>query len=196
MRPFGYPVIILNTIYPLGKFDGKADKGYFVGYSVNSKAFRVFNSRTRIVEETMYITFIKNKPNVARNGPTWLFDIDTLAKSMNYKPVVAGNQSNGSAGKARVETIPDKDYILLPLWTQDPLFSFSSKDSPGGGFKPSWEEEKKDAKDPGNEDNKDLSTEEPRVNQEKDCWVIIVINPLYLTTVSFGVDAAMDLKEN
>nr|GEZ05393.1 hypothetical protein [Tanacetum cinerariifolium] len=44
--------------------------------------------------------------------------------------------------KARVETSPDKDYILLPLWTQDPLFSSSSKDSPGDGFKPSGEEEK------------------------------------------------------
>nr|GFC02065.1 retrovirus-related Pol polyprotein from transposon TNT 1-94 [Tanacetum cinerariifolium] len=32
------------------KFYGKADKGFFVGYSLNSKSFRVFNSRTRIVE--------------------------------------------------------------------------------------------------------------------------------------------------
>nr|GEX05209.1 hypothetical protein [Tanacetum cinerariifolium] len=77
------------------------------------------------------------------SGPTLLFDIDTLIKSVNYKLVVTGNQSNGSAGKPRVETIPDKDYILLPLWTQDPLFSSSSKDSP----------------------------EEPRVNQEKDANV-------------------------
>nr|GEW18211.1 ribonuclease H-like domain-containing protein [Tanacetum cinerariifolium] len=49
-----------------------------------------------------------------------------------------GNQSNGSAGKARVETVPDKDYILLPLWTQDPLFSSSSKDSLSDGFKSLW----------------------------------------------------------
>ncbi|GKC08108.1 retrovirus-related pol polyprotein from transposon TNT 1-94 [Tanacetum coccineum] len=41
MRPFGCPVIILNTIDHLGKFDGKADEGFFVGYSLNSKAFRV-----------------------------------------------------------------------------------------------------------------------------------------------------------
>ncbi|GKA49712.1 ribonuclease H-like domain-containing protein [Tanacetum coccineum] len=59
------------------KFDGKADEGFFVGYSVNSKAFRVFNSRTRIVEETLHITFLENKPNVAGSGPEWLFDIDT-----------------------------------------------------------------------------------------------------------------------
>ncbi|GKB04050.1 reverse transcriptase domain-containing protein [Tanacetum coccineum] len=46
-----YPVTILNTIDHFGKFDGKADEGFFVGYSLNSKAFGVFNSRTRIVED-------------------------------------------------------------------------------------------------------------------------------------------------
>ncbi|GJU12752.1 putative ribonuclease H-like domain-containing protein [Tanacetum coccineum] len=40
MRPFGCPVTILNTLDPLGKFDGKAEEGFLVGYSVNSKAFR------------------------------------------------------------------------------------------------------------------------------------------------------------
>ncbi|GJW02963.1 putative ribonuclease H-like domain-containing protein [Tanacetum coccineum] len=128
MRPFGCPVTILNTLDHLGKFDGKADEGFFVGYSVNSKAFRVFNSRTRIVEETLHITFLENKSNVAGSGPEWLFDIDTLTKSMNYEPVVARNQSNGiagtkaceNAGKARVETLSSKNYILLPFLTQDP----------------------------------------------------------------------------
>ncbi|GJX26871.1 putative ribonuclease H-like domain-containing protein [Tanacetum coccineum] len=121
------------------------------------------------------------------SGPNWLFDIDALTNSMNYKPVVAGNQSNGNAGtkacdnagKARVETVPGKDYILLPLWTQDPPFSSSSKDSPDAGFKPSREEEKKDAEDPGNEsgnptkgkDSEVPSTEEPRINQEKDDYI-------------------------
>nr|GEZ17496.1 hypothetical protein [Tanacetum cinerariifolium] len=70
MRPFGCPVIIVNTLDPLGKFDEKANEGFFVGYSVNSKAFRVFNSRTRIVEETLHITFLENKPNILGSGPT------------------------------------------------------------------------------------------------------------------------------
>nr|GEU54894.1 ribonuclease H-like domain-containing protein [Tanacetum cinerariifolium] len=139
MRPFGYLVTILNTLDHLGKFDGKDDEGFFVRYSLNSKAFSVFNIRNKIVEETLHITFLENKPNVARSRPTWLFDIDTLTKSMNYKPVVTRNQSNDTTGKARVETVPDKDYRLLPLWTQDLLFSSSSKDSPGDGFKPSGE---------------------------------------------------------
>nr|GEW57802.1 hypothetical protein [Tanacetum cinerariifolium] len=80
-----------------GKFDGKADEGFLVGYSVSSKAFRVFNSRTRIVQETLHINFLENQPNVAGSGPTWLFDIDTLTKSMNYQPVTACNQPNPSA---------------------------------------------------------------------------------------------------
>ncbi|GJS53131.1 ribonuclease H-like domain-containing protein [Tanacetum coccineum] len=138
MRPFGCPVTILNTIDHLGKFDGKADEGFFVGYSTNSKAFRVFNSRTRIVEENLHVQFSENTSNIAGSGPNWLFDIDALTKSMNYKPIVAGNQSNGNAGtkacddagKARMETVPGKDYILLPMWPADPLFSQNSKDSP------------------------------------------------------------------
>ncbi|GJT71940.1 ribonuclease H-like domain-containing protein [Tanacetum coccineum] len=96
MRPFGCPVTILNTIDHLGNFDGKADEGFFVGYSTNSKAFRVFNSRTRIVEENLYVKFSEDTPNIAGSRPKWLFDIDALTKSMNYEPVVAGNQSNGN----------------------------------------------------------------------------------------------------
>ncbi|GKF25314.1 retrovirus-related pol polyprotein from transposon TNT 1-94, partial [Tanacetum coccineum] len=122
MRPFGCPVTILNTIDHLGKFDGKADEGFFIGYFTNSKAFRVFNSKTRIVEENLHVKFSEETPNIAGNGPNWLFDIDALTKSINYKLIVTGNQTNGNAG---------------------------SKDSPDDGFKPSGEEEKKDSEDQG-----------------------------------------------
>ncbi|GJX30967.1 putative ribonuclease H-like domain-containing protein [Tanacetum coccineum] len=107
MKPFGCPVTILNTIDHLGKFDGKADEGYFVGYSINSKSFRVFNSRTRIVKENLHVQFSENTPNIAGSGPNWLFDIDALTKSMNYKPVVAGNQSNGNAGTKEYDDAGD-----------------------------------------------------------------------------------------
>ncbi|GJX45322.1 putative ribonuclease H-like domain-containing protein [Tanacetum coccineum] len=112
---------------PLGKFDGKADKGFFVGYSINSKAVRVFNTRTRKVEENLHINFLENKPNVAGSGPDWLFDIDLLTNSMNYEPVTAGNQTNKNAGiKNIVDTIPTQQYILLPLLYDSPQ---SSKDA-------------------------------------------------------------------
>ncbi|GJW03752.1 ribonuclease H-like domain-containing protein [Tanacetum coccineum] len=95
MRPFGCPVTILNTIDHLGKFDGKADEGFFVGYSLNIKAFRVFNSRIRIVKENLHIRFSESTPNIVGSGLDWIFDIDALTRTMNYEPIIAGTQSNG-----------------------------------------------------------------------------------------------------
>ncbi|GKC72162.1 putative ribonuclease H-like domain-containing protein [Tanacetum coccineum] len=123
MRPFGCPVTILNTLDHLGKFDGKANEGFLVGYSINSKAFRVFNSRTRKVEENLHVNFLENKPNVVGNGPEWLFDIDTLTNTMNYQPINARNRTNGNAGletnsdagQAGKKKVPNQEYILLTL---------------------------------------------------------------------------------
>ncbi|GJS88315.1 putative ribonuclease H-like domain-containing protein [Tanacetum coccineum] len=195
MRPFGCPVTILNTLDHLGKFDGKADEGFFVGYSTNSKAFRVFNSRTRIVEENLHVKFSEETPNIAGNGPNWLFDIDALTKSMNYKPVVAGNQTNGNAGtkenidagQAGKKIVPDQEYILLPLLTSDPSLSKSSKDSLDAGFKPSGEEENMDAEHSWNEDSEVPNTEEPKVNQEHDESINSTNN---INTVSSTVNTA------
>ncbi|GJU45773.1 retrovirus-related pol polyprotein from transposon TNT 1-94 [Tanacetum coccineum] len=168
MRPFGCPVTILNTIDHLGKFDGKADEGFFVGYSINSKAFRVFNSRTRIVEENLQVQFSENTPNIAGSGLNWLFDIDAQTKSMNYKPFVARNQFNGNAGtkacddagKARMESEPGKYYILLPLWTADPPLSQISKSYHDAGFKPSSDDGKKVDEDSRNSEGIDQEKED------------------------------------
>ncbi|GJU92675.1 putative ribonuclease H-like domain-containing protein [Tanacetum coccineum] len=86
----------LMKTYHLCKFDGKADEGFFIGYSTNSKAYRVFNSRTRIVEENLHVKFSEETSNIAGNGPNCLFDIDALTISMNYKPVITGNTTMDS----------------------------------------------------------------------------------------------------
>ncbi|GJY89423.1 putative ribonuclease H-like domain-containing protein [Tanacetum coccineum] len=93
----GFYACLCNRIgYYLGKFDGKSDEGFFVGYSLSSKAFRVYNTRTRRVEENLHIGFLENKPMIEGNGPKWLFDIDSLTQSMNYVPITAGTISNDS----------------------------------------------------------------------------------------------------
>nr|GEW64847.1 ribonuclease H-like domain-containing protein [Tanacetum cinerariifolium] len=154
MRPFGCPVTILNTIDHLGKFDGKADEGFFVRYYLNSKAFRVFNSRTRIVEENFHIRFSESTPNVAGSGPDWLFDIDALTRTIKYEPIVARTQSNDFAdpksshddgskpssddGKKVDEDPKKSEYSKLPF---DPnmsaledvsIFNFSCDDEDDG----------------------------------------------------------------
>nr|GEX16596.1 putative ribonuclease H-like domain-containing protein [Tanacetum cinerariifolium] len=73
--------------------------------------------------ETLHVNFLENKPNVAGSGPTWLFDIDTLTKTMNYQPVTAGNQFNPSAGvqdQFDAETAGEQivqQYVLFPVWS-------------------------------------------------------------------------------
>ncbi|GJU20440.1 hypothetical protein Tco_1153782 [Tanacetum coccineum] len=54
-----------------------------------------------------------------------------------------GTKACDDAGKARMEIVPGKDYIMLPLWTAGPSFSQSLKSSPDAGFKPSGDDEKK-----------------------------------------------------
>ncbi|GKC80444.1 putative ribonuclease H-like domain-containing protein [Tanacetum coccineum] len=126
-RPFGCHVTILNTLDHLGKFDGKSNDGFFIGYSLNSKAFRVYNIRTRKVEENLHVRFLEDKPIIAGDRPKWLFDIDVLTESMNYVPFVAGTNSNDflgtkesiGAGQSNKETGSSQDYILMPLKKDD-----------------------------------------------------------------------------
>nr|GFA57570.1 hypothetical protein [Tanacetum cinerariifolium] len=94
LRPFWYHVMILNTLDHLGKFDSKGDECYFVGYSMSSKAFRVFNKRTKKVEGNLHVDFLENKLIEKGAGPNWLFDIDTLTNSMNYVTVVVAGTSS------------------------------------------------------------------------------------------------------
>nr|GEU43495.1 hypothetical protein [Tanacetum cinerariifolium] len=126
-------VMILNTLDNLGKFEAKGDEGYFIGYSLSSKAFRVFNKRTKRVEENLHIEFLDNKAIEKGAGPNWLFYIDSLTKSMNYVPVVdAGTNSTNSsgtkdaAGQEVKKDVSTLRYIALPNWAHDAFLEPSS----------------------------------------------------------------------
>nr|GEY65223.1 hypothetical protein [Tanacetum cinerariifolium] len=99
MRPFECHVTILNTLDHLGKFNGKFDNGFFIGYSLNSNAFRVYNIRTRKVEENLHVRFLEDKPIIA---------------GTNSNDFVGTEESIG-AGQASKEIGSSKDCILLSL---------------------------------------------------------------------------------
>nr|GEV00679.1 hypothetical protein [Tanacetum cinerariifolium] len=135
LKPFVCHVMILNTLDHLGKFKEKWDEGYFIGYSMSSKAFRVFNNRTRRVEENLHVKFLENKAIEKGAGPNWLFDIDSLTKSMNYVPVDAGiifTNFSGTKDTASQKVTKDVSYlryIALPNWAHDALLEFTSSKS-------------------------------------------------------------------
>nr|GEU43850.1 ribonuclease H-like domain-containing protein [Tanacetum cinerariifolium] len=139
LRPFGCHVMILNTLDHLGKFDAKGDEGYFIRYSMSSKAFRVFNKRTKKVEENLHVDFLENKLIEKGAGPNWLFDIDTLTNSMNYVPVVvAGTSSTNTSGTKDVanqavkKDVSSLRYIALPNWFHEAHMDTRNYDAPDG----------------------------------------------------------------
>ncbi|KAK2395618.1 hypothetical protein QL285_057339 [Trifolium repens] len=54
--------ILNNKVYKK-KFDAKACKGIFIGYSERSKAYRVNNSETNTVEESIHVRFNDKEPD-------------------------------------------------------------------------------------------------------------------------------------
>ncbi|GKA03347.1 putative ribonuclease H-like domain-containing protein [Tanacetum coccineum] len=87
------------------------------------KPFRVYNKRTKRVEENLHINFLEDQPNVTRTGPNWMFNLDFLTNLMNYIHVSVENQVNVDAGiqDSYVAGSSEKDkghtqeYILLSL---------------------------------------------------------------------------------
>nr|GEV46491.1 ribonuclease H-like domain, reverse transcriptase, RNA-dependent DNA polymerase [Tanacetum cinerariifolium] len=132
--------------------------------------------------------------------PHNLYNEDIVVENLaefEKKELVLGNcnqhehrgQGEGFGIFTLLVPVVKKDFhytCQLPLWTQDPSFSSSSKDSPGAGYKLLGEEEKKDTEDPKNEDSEAPITEELRVNQEKDN----VNNTNRVNAVSSTVNAA------
>nr|GEU49547.1 hypothetical protein [Tanacetum cinerariifolium] len=99
------------------------------------------------MEENLHVRFSENTPNNLGGGPNWLFNIDALSKIINYQPIVAQyNDFSGTKASngARKEKEPERDYILLPLWTADSPLSTTLKSSQDNEFQPSNDGAKKD----------------------------------------------------
>ncbi|GJU84762.1 putative ribonuclease H-like domain-containing protein [Tanacetum coccineum] len=103
---------VLNTVLvikPQNKtpYELLIDEGYFLGYSTTSKAFRVYNKRTKRVEENMHIDFLEDQPNVAGSG----------------------TQEHSVVGSSENDKEPTQEYILLPLQPHRPRISVEDVDS-------------------------------------------------------------------
>ncbi|GJZ24793.1 retrovirus-related pol polyprotein from transposon TNT 1-94 [Tanacetum coccineum] len=68
----------------LGKFNEKANDGYLLGYSLVSKAFRVFNTRRQQTKETYHITFDESPDAIKFSKP--LVDNINIVENERYPP--------------------------------------------------------------------------------------------------------------
>ncbi|XP_061336494.1 uncharacterized protein LOC133283631 [Gastrolobium bilobum] len=58
-----------NLLKNLGKFDSKADEGIFLGYSLTSRAYRIYNKRTMVIEESIHVVFNETNNALPRKEP-------------------------------------------------------------------------------------------------------------------------------
>nr|GEV33711.1 putative ribonuclease H-like domain-containing protein [Tanacetum cinerariifolium] len=103
LRPFGYHVTILNTIDQLGKFDGKSDLGFLVGYSLKSKAFRVFVLDYLTNSMHYEHVLVENQANKS-----------ACPKEANNS---TGTQANDNQGAYSEEIDLNEEHFLLPIWS-------------------------------------------------------------------------------
>ena len=102
-KVFGCKCFILNTKDNLGKFDFKLDDGIFLGYSQTSKAYRVFNKRTLVVEVSMNIIFYEANP-FKRNDND---DVEMFKDSVHRMDI------NNTSSSLPLEPLKEESPILL-----------------------------------------------------------------------------------
>ncbi|GJR21707.1 hypothetical protein Tco_0970234 [Tanacetum coccineum] len=74
----------------IGKFDEKSDEGYFLGYSTSRKAFRVYNKRTKRVEENLHINFLEDQR---------MWTMERASKGKEEEGMGIGEERKGKGGK-------------------------------------------------------------------------------------------------
>nr|GEV03275.1 hypothetical protein [Tanacetum cinerariifolium] len=125
-KPFGCHATILNTSDHLGKFDGKADEGYIVGYYASNKAYRVYNVPNKRVEETMNLRFLEVKLNVQGLGHECIPQSepkDTYGDEVDDSPL--------HSTQASTKIVPPG---CIPVLTGDVLVPFGSLPVPTGSI--------------------------------------------------------------
>ncbi|GKF14798.1 hypothetical protein Tco_0056260, partial [Tanacetum coccineum] len=113
-----YKVANHESSVVLGKFDGKSEEGYLLGYSTSSKGFRVYNRVTRKVQECLHVDFLENQKG---KGPDWMFNLDLLTPSMNYIPVRKENYADSGDKVSTLGDVEDLDDQQFIVHTAQPM---------------------------------------------------------------------------
>nr|GEU83914.1 uncharacterized mitochondrial protein AtMg00810-like [Tanacetum cinerariifolium] len=139
MKPFGCPDTILNTRDNLGKFEGKADEGYFVG-----------NGPDWLFDIYSLTISMKYVPVGTRNQTNG----------------IAGTKENLVACQVEKKKELEQEYILIPICTTNPLISQDAKDSAEDAGKKAPEVAVSEASNNGGQDNQVSRSEDGSLFQQ------------------------------
>ncbi|PKA48985.1 Retrovirus-related Pol polyprotein from transposon TNT 1-94 [Apostasia shenzhenica] len=99
LRVFGCKCFVLNNGKDdLGKFDSKSVEAIFLGYSSTSKAYRVYNTRSMLVEEFIYVNFDESNANSPKRDDDPIEGIDLKKLNMEGRETKAKGESHHDGG--------------------------------------------------------------------------------------------------
>nr|XP_009587335.1 uncharacterized protein LOC104085085 [Nicotiana tomentosiformis] len=124
-HPFGSKCFIQNNGKDnIGKFDPRSDEGIFIGYSINSRSFRVYNKRTLAVEDSVHVIFDENNSVAEKeitagdedtsqevsqtNKPQKSIDIPAILKESTNEPVIIPAEPQKESTTSTVGTQPNE----------------------------------------------------------------------------------------
>ncbi|KAI3715526.1 hypothetical protein L6452_22511 [Arctium lappa] len=110
LRVFGCRCYILRERQGLSKFDKKADEGYLVGYSLTSKAYRIYIIRTKTVVESMNVSFDENSTRTSGHNSSELRLKNKASIHSGIEPVSKGSTTSNSNSTS-------SELDLLYVWT-------------------------------------------------------------------------------
>ncbi|KAH9802698.1 hypothetical protein KPL71_001497 [Citrus sinensis] len=130
-KVFGCKCFVLNTKDNLGKFDPKSDVGIFLGYSNSSKAYRVYNKRTLVVEESMHVTFDESNSSSTekvvvddnaeeKQAPRAWYD-----RLKNF--LLDNNFSMGKADTTLFVKHKNQDILIVQIYVDDIIFGSTNE---------------------------------------------------------------------
>ncbi|GJY59170.1 putative ribonuclease H-like domain-containing protein [Tanacetum coccineum] len=139
MRPFGCHVTILNTLDNLGKYDGKSDDGFFVGYSLSIAACTITNESAGTQGELNAGTSIQ-KEEISQDCivmPIWKYAsyFDSPSKDVgNSEPKYAADDQkqvkDGPDNENDEKDNPEVNTSRFKLNTVDPSVNTASSYDP------------------------------------------------------------------
>nr|GEW26137.1 hypothetical protein [Tanacetum cinerariifolium] len=110
LRPFGCHVTILNTIDQLGKFDGKSNSGFLVGYSLNNKAFKRSRDKIR-----------KNEKPVSLVEQIFQEELEKLKRQEKEANVVARKEATHETQDVNTNSTNLLNAVSIPVSVVGPL---------------------------------------------------------------------------
>ncbi|KAD6454646.1 hypothetical protein E3N88_09352 [Mikania micrantha] len=125
-KVFGCPCFILNTKDSLSKFAAKVDSGYFVGYSQTSKAYRAFNLRTKIIEESIDVKFNESASTSSfPSAPDDLFDLE----SFSFIPPISSSSPSLESCQTSEDLYSIEEGSVSKFFTSIPSYQINSQET-------------------------------------------------------------------